>query len=190
VKNLNRINEAYISPATEFFTVFGAGDTRQLHCVNNGQTFGFANMPADVKNLLQRDMDSRPQLRPLLSELAGPESGAMLKQYIMCRYGALDAHADITADGVLNEPEYVPCPNRGKCKYEGKVCAALSVDGVALSRAETAVFKLVLMPDKLIADTLCISVETVKTHFKKIRAITHLQSKTEMAAWATQKGII
>jgi len=88
----------------------------------------------------------------------------------VCNYGGFDNTADII-DGVLQATEYWPCPKRGHCLQEGKLCDALRTDtGHFLTKRELQVLVLVAKGelDKQIADTLGILETTVATHTKNI----------------------
>lgn len=59
-----------------------------------------------------------------------------------------------------------------------------------LSKSELAVVKLIYLPNKVIADILFISVETVKTHIQNIRKKIQCPSKLDVALWAVKNGLI
>lgn len=180
-----------ILEGTEFFTVFSASGESEAMCIHGGHRYELSGMPAAQREVLTAAINSRPALKRDIAAMVGNNEEAMLNQFVMCRYGALNNEPDIACDGTLSEPEYVPCRKRGTCPFEGKVCSMIMFSpGILLSRSETEIFKLVALPDKNIADQLNLSVETVKKHFKNIRIKTGLNTKIEMAVWATQKGII
>jgi DNA-binding CsgD family transcriptional regulator len=185
----NRIPGGLIENNTEFFTAV-INNELQPACNHAGVTYSFNDTPSAIKAIVYHDMKSRPEIEKGVESMVGSDEVEKLKKYIMCRYGALNTEADIDSEGNISEPEYVPCSLRGNCPYEGLVCCTIKIGSVVLSKCETSVFRLVMLPDKLIADKLFLSVETVKKHFQNIRLKTGLNNKIEMAIWATQKGII
>jgi DNA-binding CsgD family transcriptional regulator len=179
-----------IGKSAELFTAVING-VKQPFCLFGGKTLTYEQIPADKKKILMDAMRANPKVEKAMQSMAGQNDDDKLKQFIMCRYGALNCDPDITEDGKLSEAEYVPCDKRGKCSFEGIGCCSILMDnGVFLSRAETDVFKLVENADKNIADKLFLSVDTVKKHFTNIRMKTGLHNKIEMAVWAAKKGII
>ena len=61
---------------------------------------------------------------------------------------------------------------------------------VCLSQKEREVIALLGLPDKLIADKLHMSENTVKAHQRNIRLKLGITNKTEMAILATKQGYI
>lgn len=176
--------------STEFFTAPGVNGP-QIMALHAGQKYSYDDLPAHIKTLVYVNMKSKPAIDAELSKMVGDDEFAKLRQFITCRFGALNSEADITACGKMSEPEYVPCANRGKCQFEGKVCASITVNGgLPLTKSESEVLKLVALPHKLIADKLFVSVETVKSHINSIRVKTGLATKIEMGIYASKHGII
>ncbi|QTE37524.1 helix-turn-helix transcriptional regulator [Mucilaginibacter gossypii] len=84
----------------------------------------------------------------------------------------------------------VPCDKCGSTSHSHFIQSGIKIkNGVTLSPSEMEVFKRVMLADKVIADQLFISVETVKKHFQNIRRKTGLSNKIEIAIWATQTVI-
>lgn len=81
----------------------------------------------------------------------------------------------------------IPCDKCGGYLFSDNTI--MVNNGVKLSPSEYEVFKRVNLADKVIAYQLFISVETVRKHFQNIRRKTGLNTKIELAIWATQKGI-
>lgn len=188
---VNRIPGGLLGRTTEFFTVV-EGSLQRAMTLFNGRTYDFPTTPICRKEILQRRLDKQPELKAIYIEMTGStDKEVILEKFTMCKYGALNNEPDIDENNRLSEPEYVPCPQRGNCKYEGKGCCTIMVnEGVFLSKSETEVFKLANLEDKVIADKLFISLETVKKHFQNIRKKTGFEDKKQMIHWATIKNII
>lgn len=186
---VNRIPAGLLDKSTEFFTV-SAGAAYNAMCLFGGKPYCFSTTPDCRKEIVRADMKAHPAKEKAMESMVGTDEDKKLERYIMCNFGALNDDADIDAYGNISSPEYVPCPNRGACKYEGIGCSNILVGDVLLSNRETPVFRLVHLEDDEIADRLFISVNTVKNHFANIRHKTGFSGKKEMIRWATTKGII
>ncbi|HEY1025309.1 MAG TPA: hypothetical protein VGE26_09115 [Sphingobacteriaceae bacterium] len=187
----NRIPGGLLEGTTEFFTISKPETQVEPMCIYNGILYDFSGTPDCRKEILRKRMKSEPRVEHAMEVMVGPDEERKLAKFTACRYGAMNSDADIDANGNLSEPEYVPCGERDTCKFQGTGCVSIMVrEGVFLSKAQTAVFIRVKLPDKNIADELFLSVETVKAHWKAIRKATGLNNKIEIAIWATQKGII
>lgn len=188
--NALRIPAGLTEASTEFFTMTVCG-VRAPMTIHNGRLIEFQETPKPILDLLRQEMKSKPVIESAIEAMVGDDDLTKLARFAMCRYGALDEKPDIDPHHRFSEPEYVPCNHRSNCTYEGRVCSSISVkEGVYLSRTETEVFKRVQLKDEVIAGELFISPYTVTTHWQNIRRKTGLNSKTEIAIWATKKGII
>ena len=185
----NRIPAGLIDSSTEFFTVINSAGAMAM-CLYGGKPYCYQTTPDCRKEIVRADMKSHPAKEKAMEAMVGPDEDQKLEKYIMCNFGALNEDADIDAYGNISAPEYVPCPNRGKCKFEGIGCSNIQVGDVLLSNRETPVFRLVKLEDEEIAELLFISVNTVKNHFANIRLKTGFKDKKQMIYWATRKGII
>lgn len=185
----NRIPAGLLDDSTEFFTVLDC-DSQKLMSLSGGKPVNFSMVSDSIKSILSRAMKSQPAKEKAIEAMVGIDPVLKLEKFTMCNYGAINHEPDIDVNGNLSEPEYVPCPFRGKCVQEGKACGNIMVNGIMLSAAQTRVFKLSRLDNKSIADKLFISVETVKKHNQTIQDITGLAGKSEMVHWATIKGII
>lgn len=158
---------------------FIAPEVEQVICLNNGKRLSFEEFPAWIIEAIKNDMLENPQF---LKELGITEiNNPSIFKYTYEMYGGLDQEADIDAKGNFNHSEY----------FEGSVRKSLPVgEGQHLTKSEIAVLKLAHLPDKLIADQLCNSIETILSHWQNMRNKTGLTGKVELAIWATKKGII
>lgn len=181
---------AGILNGSEIFTNDTNG-TRRPMCLSRGSLFEFNAMPSLLKSILYQGMKNNPVAEKAMVELVGDDEELKLTQFAMCQYGLADGEPDIDDDGNLSAPEYVPCPNRGVCKQEGKGCCSIMFsEGVFLSPAETRIFKLITLSNEEIADRLFISHFTVGTHIQNILVKTGFKNKIELAVWGTSRNII
>lgn len=185
----NRIPAGLLDGGIEFFTVMDR-DIPNAKYLMGGGVHPFHTLPAEIKNILRREMKANPIKDKAMEAMVGCNEDAKIERFTTCNYGALNDEADIDSEGNLSQPEYVPCPFRGKCAHEGKGCSNIMVEGVLLSAGQTRVFRLAKLENKEIANQLFLSPETVKKHMQTIQERTGLANKNEMVHWATIKGII
>ncbi|GAA4327592.1 hypothetical protein GCM10023149_31090 [Mucilaginibacter gynuensis] len=164
----------------------------QAYKLKNGTRIAFDDFDNETMDVIRRNMWQYPEKVAELMLMGITNTHEMLRQYLICNYGGFDNKADMV-DGQLQESEYWPCPKRGQCPHEGRLCDNLRTDtGEVLTRREIEVLKVVAKGklDKEIADQLFISLGTVTTHTKNIRAKTGLYRKVDLARFATQKNLI
>lgn len=184
---MQRIPAGLIGKGTETFAI-----GNEPYTIYNGHPYLFDQTPRSRIDLYKNHMKSNPQGEKAMEEITGSKDDKVkVKQWMLCRFGGIDDTPDINEFDQIQEAEYVPCSKRGLCPYEGKGCCTIEVHkGEYLSKAELAVVKLSFLPDKLIADSLYISTQTVKNHITNSRKKVGLKSKLELVHWATIKGII
>lgn len=104
-------------------------------------------------------------------------------RFIRCNMGEYDTLAvDADGDGRWNLEE-VRCPLRGECRHEGVICKPRRETRLTSREAEVA--RLVgRMDAEAVADTLSVSVCTVRNHVAAIKAKLGLHRTAEIAAWA------
>lgn len=169
----------------EFVTYNG-----QLKVVYNGIGRDFEETPEWAKNLLIEEMLSDKIAMKCLQEWEGLDEKDYLKQFTYCRRGGNDDKPDICGKGKLSAPEFVPCPKRETCRFAGKLCKNLTTDTGVLTPSLMKVIQNVELPDKLIADKLFKSRDTINTQMTAIRYVTGCQNKIELTRWSIDKGII
>lgn len=140
----------------------------QLMVLYNGKSYSFERMPAAVKYYLEDILDGDPDAQLCLECMDIRDHMAQLKQFAFCRYSSFDLVADITQGG-YEHPEFTLCDKRGKCPFEGTLCRSLK-SYCNLSSRELQVIRSMAsgLPNKLMADELDISVNTVSTHIQNI----------------------
>ena len=158
----------------------------------NGQVVPFEDFGEPVYRLIEHKIAEHPEKGESLTLMGITERLPRIKQAIVCMYGGFDNSPDIK-DGELQTAEYWPCPNRGTCAYEGKLCDSLRTDtGDHLTRRQIEILKLIAhgYQDKEIADILEISIGTVTTHNREIRNRTGLARKADLTRFAIKKQLI
>lgn len=180
----NGLISALVSNCVEFFF-----HKNEVYCLHNGVRYNYEKIPAWIIEIIEKDMVSNPEAIKALATWENLTIENYIRQYITCRFGGNDDLVDIEEDGTINYTEFFECGLRGQCNYEGKLCTSIRVANGHISKTEISVLKLINLPDKLIADKLNISQETVVTHQQNIRNKTGCRSKVELAIFAQKKGI-
>lgn len=172
----------------EFFA-FG----NQYKALFKGELLEIADLPESKLKAIERDMRRHPEALAALDQLQLTNRIDRITQYLWCRYGGFDMAPDMVNDS-MGAPEYWPCPLRGNCPHEFKLCAPVSGPEGDLSAAELRVAKLLAthpnMADKQLADALGISRFTVMVHLSNIREKMGLQTRAAIVAMAIQRNLI
>jgi Response regulator containing a CheY-like receiver domain and an HTH DNA-binding domain len=110
-----------------------------------------------------------------------------VRRFIKCNFGSFDNVVDF--DGKDLHFEFVKCPLRGECKFDGVICNPHFQH--ALSEREAEVMKLQCsgLTDAEIADKLFISMVTVANHRKNSLRKTGVHSLAEFQRYAIDKNI-
>lgn len=190
-----RIPAGLIDKGVEFYV---HPDTKDIECLHDGKVFKWSEIPSHLLDIVADDMARNREAVKALIDWNIQDSEEMLKQYIFCRFGGFDNDADIDHEGNIDYTEYFDCGKRGQCKYEGKVCATIKVgtddqgNNITLTKREVEVVKLIAQGklDKEIADILCTSEETIRSHSQNIRAKGGFARKHDITAFAVNKNLI
>lgn len=112
----------------------------------------------------------------------------MVSRFIRCNFSNLDHVPDISRDGNMNL-ESVACPLRGECKHDGIVCRPSFAH--RMSAAEIRVMGLLYegLREDDIADRLCLSVLTVRTHIRNACQRLGLHSRAEFMKYASNHNL-
>lgn len=112
----------------------------------------------------------------------------LVKRFIKCNFGEYDNKLDVTDMGHF-QFEYVKCPMRGECKYEGTICNPKF--NSTLSPRELDVMELLYKRHTIdeISETLYISIETVKNHRRNALQRLRLRSTSDFIAYAYQNNL-
>lgn len=103
-----------------------------------------------------------------------------MQLFVFGRWGGVDPAPDITACGKAGNPEYMP--GHSPAYYD---CGRKVSDGHL-----RVITNLHLTTSLEIADKACIAKRTVERHLQDIFEITGFKNRTQLALWATKKGII
>lgn len=163
-----------------------------IYAIYNGKIILFIQLHEDIKNEFRNDLYSFPIAIKTMAEMNIVTDEEMLLMWVGCNYSSFNNEPDFNCITKTTNKEYVDCPERGKCKGEGKICQALKVINGILTRREIEVLKLIAegLLNKEIAERTNISVTTVPVHIQHISQKTKLGTRTEMAAFAYKKGIV
>ena len=112
----------------------------------------------------------------------------MVHRFIRCNFSEYDNKADVDQDGIFKF-EFIPCPMRGECKFCGIICSPKF--NTKLSEREMQVMKLYSTSYRAekIADTLFISIETVRKHKRNSLQKLGLHSLSEFITYAAKNQI-
>lgn len=189
---LLRANDQQLPPGLEDNAVEFYFHNGTLKCLHAGRVYEWGNFPQYIINKVEEDLLSHPEALKALASWDIIHRDEMIYQYIYCRFGGFDHEADINADGDIIHAEYFDCGRRGRCSQEGKLCPAIKVGDEFLTKQEINILKKVAAgkPNKIIADELNISEETVASHNQNIQRKLKVACKTEMAVWAVKKNIV
>lgn len=182
----NKIPAGLIDRNIEFFQVEG-----KIKYLQAGEIHDFDNLTIDELALIREDMETRPSIIDSLEQMGIFVPIQQIKQFIICNYGGFDQRADLTSEGI-NYKEYWDCGHRGKCQFEGRLCSFVKAPNGYLTRREIEVIKLIGedLPDKLIADRMGISIDTIHTHRANIEHKIGAHSKVGIALFAKDNNII
>ncbi|MHB8209177.1 response regulator transcription factor [Mucilaginibacter sp.] len=185
---MNHLPAGLINNQYEFFA------NTELHafCLTQGRVIPFEEFDESLLSLVEAEMMKFPVKIFNIHKMGFTGRVEVIRQFLLCNYGGFDNSADM-ADSKLQPTEYWPCPLRGKCAFEGKICDGLKTDsGQILSTREIQVVKLIASGhmDKEIASHLKIKLNTVTTHTKNIRTKTGLFRKPDITRFAYQNQLI
>ena len=131
------------------------------------------------------DADARKELK-----FMGIAEDKRFEQFIKCRFGGNDNKADVAGNKLT--PDYWQCGKHGVCEHEFVVCRPVITDiGEKLSRCEIAVMKQITLDltDEEIADKLCNSATTIRSHRVHLTQKIGCNSKNGIVRFAVEKGI-
>lgn len=133
--------------------------------------------PEYIHQSLDNYLHNNPDKARAYREMAG--DGNEKEQCVKCLFANLDGIPDLTDDGVFM-PEYIECPNRGNCKWEGIGCLAKKPCEFGLSDRETQIADLAELTNEEIANKLFLSKHTVSTHLQNIQYKVGVKNKKQL----------
>lgn len=133
--------------------------------------------PEYIHEILNDYLVTNPDKAEAYENMAGKTG--VKEQLVKCMLANLDGIPDITEDGVLMA-EFVECPNRGKCKWEGIGCLSRAPCSFGLSQREQQIADLADLTNEQIADRLFLSPFTVSTHLQNIQRKVGVRNKKQL----------
>ena len=169
----------------EFFLYKG-----KLMVLEGGITSPFSEITIDTACLLMNALEESLSAMQALDEMDIHDPVKRLEQFARCRFADCNSVPDLTPDGKM-QAEYFECEKRGKCKYEGRLCIALSGPGGKITPRELEVIKLIAqgLLDKEIAKKLFRSVYTIETHRRNIEAKIGGGTKMDIVRFAYENNV-
>lgn len=170
----------------EFFVHQG-----KLKVMYQGNTISVKQLPSNILASIARKLETDAEAKKQLNNLNVVGFLPRLEKYLSCRYGGFDQVADLV-NGTLQEADYTPCPMRGNCISEGKLCKPVKGINGSLTPRELQVLKLAAVgkQEKEIADALHCAPRTVTNHMASLFKKTGAGNKTELALFAHKKNLL
>lgn len=157
-----------------------------LHAVYQGMVMPWTGLPAHIQNNFLAEFRASNLCDTIIGLFPNiKDKKQAFARWLSCNFGGFDNTPDY-ADR-HKESEHWDCGHRGKCAAEGIVCQSHS-----LSAKEVEVVRLLAegLPDKLIADKLSISINTVITHEKRIRKKIKAYNRIEIMRFAIENNYL
>lgn len=149
----------------------------------------------DVINLLaERIYADYPEAFKSLEKEYAPIVSPSYKRYRMvvrfckCNFGNIDNVDDVMATGKMNF-EYVSCPLRGECRYDGKICCPKFNTKMSPSEERVAIRLVDGNTEDEIADALCLSPCTVHNHVRNIYAKLGVHNRAEFTNYCNKHNL-
>lgn len=177
---------------TEFY-ITPKGDI-MIHCKDGVRLLQFSErefiscMLKTIQELYPEALSSLSKVFEKLRFSAAIYEFNIVRRFIKCNWGKFDSIMDIDQFGNLNFEE-VECPLRGECSLEGIICKPKF--NSKLSDRELEIMNLFYVNVSLeeIADRLCISTETVRTHKRNAFRRINVHSLPEFFIYAKQNHL-
>lgn len=176
----------------EFYTC----DNR-VYCIADGKSAEVTEKDTEfIDELLSRIENFYPEACKALKESYAKSSTnqqyfkyLIVRRFLKCNFGNLDTtDQDLNDEGIFRF-EKVSCPMRGECKFEGIIC--MPKFSSKLSDAEMRVMRIYYQNKDVeeIADTLYLSVHTVKNHIKSVYSKLGIHTRGEFITYASKHQI-
>lgn len=145
-----------------------------------------------INETLERFQNDFPESYDCVSEIysgLAHNRWLMVRRLIRCNFGVFDTVPDIASDGTLKF-EHVPCPLRGECKYEGKVCHPKPSVTLTGKELEILLYIEQGLTDNQIGDIMFLSGQTITTHRRNIRRKMGVHNNAGIIDKAKKQNII
>lgn len=161
--------------ATEFFI-----ENNELKIIQNFRIIPFCEISFATQDILQEAIANDSEAEKILHALHPTSKFRRLEQFARCRFGGLDFQADIK-NGILQEGEYWPCPQRGHCDAENILCKRPSFNNQQLSDQEIKLLQLMATNKKneVIATDIKVSYGMLHKLKKNLYEKLRIQTKQE-----------
>lgn len=116
--------------STEFFR-----HEKELKIIQNGTIKSFGETSFPTIQILREEIEKNSKVQTALSEMHPNSEIKRIEQFVSCRFGGLDFQPDLK-EGILQDGEYWPCPNRGTCTFEGILCKLPKINGHRLNEMD------------------------------------------------------
>jgi DNA-binding CsgD family transcriptional regulator len=193
IYQLNRVHQPIVAGLLDEHSIEFFAIGQDYHALFQGKLVQVAELPERILSAIERDMAKNHEARQALNQLQLTDRIDRITQYLWCRYGGFDHEPDMVNEQ-MGTPEYWPCPLRGSCPHEFKLCAPIAGPEGQLSAAEIKVVKALAnnpnMADKQLADHLGLKRFTIMVHLSNIRQKMGFNSRAAIVAMALAKGIV
>lgn len=166
------------------------------YMTSDGETDKLTESNRDIiSSILNTIQDSYPEAYKALTSCYKSSSlnvpyfqYLVVRRFCKCNFGNLDSTKHDINDSKFNF-ERVGCPLRGECQFEGRICNPKF--NSELSKSELRVMKLYYEGEEIdeIAESLCLSPNTVKNHIKSSYAKLGVHEKAEFYRYAVQHSL-
>lgn len=111
-----------------------------------------------------------------------------VRRFIKCNFGVYDNTIDIEATGAFNF-EFVSCPLRGECKWDGVLCNPKFNSQLSARQLEVMQMCYQGIKDEEIAERLFISLSTIQNHRKAAYRKLGVHSMAEFIRYAASNNL-
>lgn len=111
-----------------------------------------------------------------------------VRRFIKCNFGVYDNQIDVDANGTFNF-EFVSCPLRGECKWDGVLCQPKFNSQLSSRQLEVMQMCYNGERDEDIAEKLFISLNTIQNHRKAVYKKLGVHNMREFMKYAADNNI-
>lgn len=181
-----KVYPGLICNSTEFFV-----HENDIKVIQDGSVKNFEQLPFATIQILKEAIAGEHNVQTALKNIHPGSDMKRLEQFVRCRFGGLDFQADIK-EGILQDGEYWPCPNRGNCSYEGLLCKLPIVNGQRLAKKQVEFMQLgsTNYTNEAIAEIMDMPLGTMHQLKKSLYKQLGIQTKQEGSVMAKDLNLI
>ncbi len=183
-----KINPAFYFEATEF--IRHESLPGKAYGITSGVRHAYQATSLKNKAIIKMHIANLPGIKLPLNRLAKQNGVSIDEQFAYCILGGFDHVPDINAKGELQLDEPNDCPQLSNCPFASSLCLKLKGCKSELSERQVEILSHFPKSAKEIADTMCLSVETVYSHEQNMRTQLGLVSRVELGIYAAKNNII